>query len=174
MPFGHRGMNLASHIVLHCHLILTATLGGKACTAEKTSEPLLRDVARDPGSHSRVGTWGCWMPKPLLSRHGWCCWGPCHVGIWLASVLPLNRFLSFNSLGHRKLKTHLQHLRWKGSKSGSQEYKEKSCARCRQALGLLLNRGAVCQGCSHRVCAKCRVFLRMTRAWKCTVCFEDR
>uniref|UniRef100_A0A8C9CLN8 Synaptotagmin-like protein 3 n=1 Tax=Phocoena sinus TaxID=42100 RepID=A0A8C9CLN8_PHOSS len=74
----------------------------------------------------------------------------------------------------RKLKTHLQHLRWKGSKSGSQEYKEKSCARCRQALGLLLNRGAVCQGCSHRVCAKCRVFLRMTRAWKCTVCFEDR
>ncbi|XP_054943387.1 synaptotagmin-like protein 3 [Physeter macrocephalus] len=74
----------------------------------------------------------------------------------------------------RKLKTHLQHLRWKGSKSGSQEYKEKSCARCQQALGLLLNRAAVCQGCSHRVCAKCRVFLRATRAWKCTVCFEDR
>ncbi|TKC39943.1 hypothetical protein EI555_011258, partial [Monodon monoceros] len=67
-----------------------------------------------------------------------------------------------------------ERIRWKGSKSGSQEYKEKSCARCRQALGLLLNRGAVCQGCSHRVCAKCRVFLRMTRAWKCTVCFEDR
>ncbi|XP_059970805.1 synaptotagmin-like protein 3 [Mesoplodon densirostris] len=74
----------------------------------------------------------------------------------------------------RKLKTHLQHLRWKGSKSGSQEYQEKSCARCQQALGLLLNRGAVCQGCSHRVCAKCRVFLRTTRAWKCTVCFEYR
>ncbi|XP_061062799.1 synaptotagmin-like protein 3 isoform X2 [Eubalaena glacialis] len=74
----------------------------------------------------------------------------------------------------RKLKTHLQHLRWKGSKSGSQEYQQKSCARCQQALGLLLNRGAVCQGCSHRVCAKCRVVLRTTRAWKCTVCFEDR
>ncbi|XP_068841284.1 synaptotagmin-like protein 3 isoform X1 [Capricornis sumatraensis] len=74
----------------------------------------------------------------------------------------------------RKLKTRLQHLRWKGAKSVSQEYKEKSCARCRQTLGLLLNRGAVCQGCSHRVCRECRVFLRRTRAWKCTVCFEDR
>lgn len=74
----------------------------------------------------------------------------------------------------RKLKTRLQHLRWKGAKSVSQEYKEKSCARCRQTLGLLLNRGAVCQGCSHRVCSECRVFLRRTRAWKCTVCFEDR
>ncbi|XP_036727925.1 synaptotagmin-like protein 3 [Balaenoptera musculus] len=74
----------------------------------------------------------------------------------------------------RKLKTHLQHLRWKGSKSGSQEYQQKSCARCQQALGLLLNRGAVCRGCSHRVCAKCRVVLRATRAWKCTICFEDR
>ncbi|XDC58036.1 hypothetical protein R6Z07M_009218 [Ovis aries] len=74
----------------------------------------------------------------------------------------------------RKLKTRLQHLRWKGAKSVSQEYKEKSCARCRQTLGLLLNRGAVCQGCSHRVCSECRVFLRRTSAWKCTVCFEDR
>ncbi|XP_010839182.1 PREDICTED: synaptotagmin-like protein 3 [Bison bison bison] len=74
----------------------------------------------------------------------------------------------------RNLKTHLQHLRWKGAKSVSQEYKEKSCARCQQTLGLLLNRGAVCQGCSHRVCSECRVFLRRTRAWKCTVCFEDR
>ncbi|XP_030106058.1 synaptotagmin-like protein 3 isoform X2 [Mus musculus] len=74
----------------------------------------------------------------------------------------------------RKLKSHLQHLRWKGAKSSSQEYKEKCCARCQRALGLLLNRGAVCQGCSHRVCSECRVFLRRTRAWKCTVCFEDR
>nr|XP_020745011.1 synaptotagmin-like protein 3 isoform X2 [Odocoileus virginianus texanus] len=74
----------------------------------------------------------------------------------------------------RKLKTRLQHLRWKGAKSVSHEYREKSCARCQQPLGLLLNRGAVCRGCSHRVCSECRVFLRRTRAWKCTVCFEDR
>ncbi|KAH0519978.1 Synaptotagmin-like protein 3 [Microtus ochrogaster] len=56
----------------------------------------------------------------------------------------------------RKLKTHLQHLRWKGAKSSSQEYRAKCCARCQRALGLLLNRGAVCQGCSHRVCSECR------------------
>ncbi|XP_052025851.1 synaptotagmin-like protein 3 [Apodemus sylvaticus] len=74
----------------------------------------------------------------------------------------------------RKLKTHLQHLRWKGAKNSGQEYKEKCCARCQRPLGLLLNRGAVCQGCSHRVCSECRVFLRKTHAWKCTVCFEDR
>ncbi|XP_064148902.1 synaptotagmin-like protein 3 isoform X2 [Loxodonta africana] len=74
----------------------------------------------------------------------------------------------------RKLKTHLQHLRWKGAKSTNQDYREKSCARCQRALGLLLNRGAVCRGCSYRVCAQCRVFLRKTHAWKCTVCFEDR
>ncbi|XP_008047163.1 synaptotagmin-like protein 3 isoform X1 [Carlito syrichta] len=74
----------------------------------------------------------------------------------------------------RKLKTHLQQLRWRGPKSSSQERTEKSCARCQQALGLLLHRGAVCRGCSHRVCSACRVFLRGTHAWKCTVCFEDR
>ncbi|XP_037376480.1 synaptotagmin-like protein 3 isoform X2 [Talpa occidentalis] len=74
----------------------------------------------------------------------------------------------------RKLKTHLQHLRWKGVKGVSREYQEKSCARCRRVLGPLLNRGAVCQGCSHRVCSQCRVFLHRTGAWKCTVCFEDR
>ncbi|XP_037676583.1 synaptotagmin-like protein 3 isoform X1 [Choloepus didactylus] len=74
----------------------------------------------------------------------------------------------------RRLKTHLQHLRWKGAKSASREYREKSCARCQRALGLLLNRGAVCQGCSHRVCSECRVSPRKIRAWKCTVCFEDR
>lgn len=74
----------------------------------------------------------------------------------------------------RKLKTHLQHLRWKGAKSSSQEYRAKCCARCQRALGLLLNSGAVCQGCSHRVCSECRVFLRRTHVWKCTVCFEDR
>ncbi|XP_017508439.2 synaptotagmin-like protein 3 isoform X10 [Manis javanica] len=74
----------------------------------------------------------------------------------------------------RKLKTSLQHLRWRGAKGVSREYREKSCARCQRALGLLLNRGAVCQGCSHRVCSECRVSLRRTHSWKCTVCFEDR
>lgn len=79
-----------------------------------------------------------------------------------------------NSLGRRKLKAHLQRLRWKGGKSAGQGPPEKACARCRSALGLLLNRGAVCQGCSHCVCSGCRVFLSSTRLWRCTVCYEGR
>ncbi|KAM7135304.1 synaptotagmin-like protein 3 isoform 1-T5 [Molossus nigricans] len=74
----------------------------------------------------------------------------------------------------RKLRTHLQHLRWKGGKSAGQEQREKACARCQRALGLLLNRGAVCQGCSHCVCSGCRVFLSKTHLWRCTVCYEGR
>nr|XP_040139429.1 synaptotagmin-like protein 3 isoform X3 [Ictidomys tridecemlineatus] len=74
----------------------------------------------------------------------------------------------------RKLKTHLQHLRWKGARNSSREYKEKCCARCQRALGLLLNRGTVCLGCSHCVCSECRVFLGRSSTWKCTVCFEER
>ncbi|XP_051711158.2 synaptotagmin-like protein 3 isoform X2 [Oryctolagus cuniculus] len=91
----------------------------------------------------------------------------------LASGVPPG-LVSFNAVGHRELKTHLRHLRWQGAKSSSREYREKCCARCQRPLGLLLNRGAVCQGCSHCVCSECRVFLRRTRTWKCTVCFEDR
>ncbi|XP_036172401.1 synaptotagmin-like protein 3 isoform X1 [Myotis myotis] len=74
----------------------------------------------------------------------------------------------------RKLKAHLQHLRWKGGKSPGQGHQEKACAHCRRALGLLLDRGAVCQGCSHCVCSRCRVFLSRTRLWRCTVCYEGR
>lgn len=91
-----------------------------------------------------------------------------------ASVLPFSRIFPFNSLGPRKLKTRLQHLRWSGTKNTSQENKEKSCARCQRVLGLLLNRGTACQGCSYRVCSECRVFLRRTHVWRCTGCFEDR
>ncbi|XP_069829860.1 synaptotagmin-like protein 3 [Dendropsophus ebraccatus] len=69
----------------------------------------------------------------------------------------------------RKLKTHLQQLRWKGAKSASREYQERSCARCQKALGRLLDRGAVCNGCSHRVCQECQVY-RCSIVWKCTVC----
>lgn len=69
----------------------------------------------------------------------------------------------------RKLKAHLQQLRWKGAKSASREYQERSCARCQKALGRMLNRGAVCNGCSHRVCQECQVY-RCSIVWKCTVC----
>uniref|UniRef100_A0A8C7A0G8 Synaptotagmin like 3 n=1 Tax=Nothoprocta perdicaria TaxID=30464 RepID=A0A8C7A0G8_NOTPE len=70
----------------------------------------------------------------------------------------------------RKLKMQLQQLRWKGTRSVSHEYQERSCARCHRPLGLLLNRGAVCNGCSHRVCSECRVCLNPC-LWKCTACY---
>ncbi|NWH57943.1 SYTL3 protein, partial [Geococcyx californianus] len=70
----------------------------------------------------------------------------------------------------RKLKLHLQQLRWKGARNVSHEYQERSCARCQKSLGLLVNRGAVCNGCSHRVCSECRVCLNPC-LWKCTVCY---
>ncbi|NXO87116.1 SYTL3 protein, partial [Sitta europaea] len=70
----------------------------------------------------------------------------------------------------RKMKLQLQQLRWQGAKSGRQESRERCCARCQKALGLLLDRGAVCKGCSHRVCAACRVCLQPC-LWKCTVCY---
>ncbi|NWU67990.1 SYTL3 protein, partial [Pterocles burchelli] len=70
----------------------------------------------------------------------------------------------------RKLKLQLQQLRWKGTRNVNHEYQERSCARCQKSLGLLMNRGAVCNGCSHRVCSECRVCLNPC-LWKCTVCY---
>ncbi|NXS83289.1 SYTL3 protein, partial [Erpornis zantholeuca] len=70
----------------------------------------------------------------------------------------------------RKMKLQLQQLRWKGAKNARHEYQERSCARCQKSLGLLVNRGAVCNGCSHRVCSECRVCLNPC-LWKCTICY---
>ncbi|NWZ45050.1 SYTL3 protein, partial [Brachypodius atriceps] len=70
----------------------------------------------------------------------------------------------------RKMKLQLQQLRWKGAKTARHEYQERSCARCQKSLGLLVNRGAVCNGCSHRVCSECRVCLNPC-LWKCTICY---
>ncbi|XP_068007162.1 synaptotagmin-like protein 3 isoform X3 [Melanerpes formicivorus] len=70
----------------------------------------------------------------------------------------------------RKLKLQLQQLRWKGARNVSPAYQERSCARCQKSLGLLMGRGAVCNGCSHRVCSACRVCLSPC-LWKCTVCY---
>ncbi|KFO62464.1 Synaptotagmin-like 3, partial [Corvus brachyrhynchos] len=70
----------------------------------------------------------------------------------------------------RKMKLQLQQLRWKGAKNARHEYQERSCARCQKSLGVLMNRGAVCNGCSHRVCSECRVCLTPC-LWKCTICY---
>ncbi|XP_062981750.1 synaptotagmin-like protein 3 isoform X2 [Elgaria multicarinata webbii] len=59
---------------------------------------------------------------------------------------------------------------WKGAEGANYEFREKSCARCQKSFGVLFNRGAVCNGCSHQVCSGCRITLN-PYLWKCTVCY---
>nr|XP_060609640.1 synaptotagmin-like protein 3 [Anolis sagrei ordinatus] len=70
----------------------------------------------------------------------------------------------------RNLKLQLQQLRWRGAKSTSDENHVKSCARCQKSLGRLINRGAVCNGCSQQVCSGCRIILNPS-LWMCTICY---
>uniref|UniRef100_A0A3P9NQG4 RabBD domain-containing protein n=1 Tax=Poecilia reticulata TaxID=8081 RepID=A0A3P9NQG4_POERE len=71
----------------------------------------------------------------------------------------------------RKMKGDLQDLRRKGAKSYARQYGERTCARCQRPLGKFWNTGAVCRGCSHRICTRCRVGVA---DWKCTVCYAYR
>ncbi|XP_030577570.1 synaptotagmin-like protein 3 [Archocentrus centrarchus] len=71
----------------------------------------------------------------------------------------------------RRMKYELQELRRKGAKSYTRQYGERTCARCQRPLGKFWNSGAVCRGCSHRICSKCRVG---AANWKCTVCHAYR
>ncbi|TNN76132.1 Synaptotagmin-like protein 3 [Liparis tanakae] len=71
------------------------------------------------------------------------------------------------------MKYELQELRRRGAKSFSRQYGERTCARCQRRLGKLWNCGAVCRGCSHRICSRCRVGVGAA-GWKCTVCHAYR
>ncbi|KAM4521940.1 synaptotagmin-like protein 3 isoform 2-T2 [Odontesthes bonariensis] len=71
----------------------------------------------------------------------------------------------------RRMKYELQELRRKGAKSFARQYSERTCARCQRPLGKFWNSGAVCRGCSHRICSKCRIG---AADWKCTVCYAYR
>lgn len=79
------------------------------------------------------------------------------------------------SLPNRRMKLELQELRRRGAKSAGRQYGERTCARCQRPLGKLWNSGAVCRGCSHRVCSRCRVVGGASGAgWRCTVCYAYR
>ncbi|XP_070705800.1 synaptotagmin-like protein 3 [Pempheris klunzingeri] len=71
----------------------------------------------------------------------------------------------------RRMKYELQELRRRGAKSFARQYGERTCARCQRPLGKFWNSGAVCHGCSHRICSRCRVG---GADWKCTVCHAYR
>nr|XP_046228592.1 synaptotagmin-like protein 3 [Scatophagus argus] len=73
----------------------------------------------------------------------------------------------------RRMKHELQELRRRGAKSSARQYGERTCARCQRPLGKFWNSGAVCHGCSHRICSRCRVGVGAV-GWKCTVCHAYR
>uniref|UniRef100_A0A672GT95 Synaptotagmin-like protein 5 n=1 Tax=Salarias fasciatus TaxID=181472 RepID=A0A672GT95_SALFA len=72
----------------------------------------------------------------------------------------------------RKLKNELLEIKRKGSRRTQEraERGERQCARCLKTLGLLFDRGDVCEECQLRVCGECRVSNPGSRQWRCSVC----
>ncbi|CAJ1079585.1 synaptotagmin-like protein 5 isoform X2 [Xyrichtys novacula] len=69
----------------------------------------------------------------------------------------------------RKLKNELLEIKRKGTRR-PQELGERQCARCLKNLGLIFDRGDLCEECQLRVCSDCRVKAPQSRYWKCNVC----
>ncbi|XP_017265841.1 synaptotagmin-like protein 5 isoform X3 [Kryptolebias marmoratus] len=69
----------------------------------------------------------------------------------------------------RKLKNELLEIKRKGSRR-PQDSGERQCARCLKALGLIFDRGDLCEECHLRVCSECRVTAAGSRQWRCSVC----
>ncbi|XP_072451059.1 synaptotagmin-like protein 4 [Chiloscyllium punctatum] len=72
----------------------------------------------------------------------------------------------------RKLKSELLEIRRKGAKRGSQDYSDKTCARCQNTLGRFVKSGNVCKQCNHLVCKECGV-ADVDGRWKCNVCITE-
>ncbi|KAK5621778.1 hypothetical protein CRENBAI_015275 [Crenichthys baileyi] len=69
----------------------------------------------------------------------------------------------------RKLKNDLLEIKRKGSRQ-PQDSEERQCARCLKTLGLIFDRGDLCEECQLRVCNECRAPAAGSRKWKCNVC----
>ncbi|KAM8975928.1 synaptotagmin-like protein 5 isoform 2-T2 [Pelodytes ibericus] len=71
----------------------------------------------------------------------------------------------------RKLKNELIEIRRKGGNRHRhrQPNNPKICVRCQKNLGLIFDRGQLCQDCQLRVCNACRVVVK-SGVWKCAVC----
>ncbi|XP_068919577.1 synaptotagmin-like protein 5 [Petaurus breviceps papuanus] len=67
----------------------------------------------------------------------------------------------------RKLKNELLEAKRKGGKR--QQDGSRICVRCQKNLGLIFDRGNLCQACMLRVCSECRI-VGIDGNWKCTVC----
>ncbi|XP_062391199.1 synaptotagmin-like protein 5 [Sardina pilchardus] len=67
----------------------------------------------------------------------------------------------------RKLKNELLEIKRRGRRSDAEQ---RECAVCLRALGLVLQRGRVCDQCQHRVCSFCTATPPGTKVTRCTVC----
>nr|XP_057937467.1 synaptotagmin-like protein 5 isoform X1 [Doryrhamphus excisus] len=70
----------------------------------------------------------------------------------------------------RKLKNELLEIKRKGSRSTPRESGERQCGRCVKTLGLIFDRGELCDECQMRVCNECRVTTTKRHQWRCNVC----
>ncbi|XP_061924991.1 synaptotagmin-like protein 5 isoform X2 [Entelurus aequoreus] len=70
----------------------------------------------------------------------------------------------------RKLKNELLEIKRKGSRNAPRESGERQCGRCLKTLGLIFDRGELCDDCGLRVCSECRVSATKRREWRCNVC----
>lgn len=69
----------------------------------------------------------------------------------------------------RKLKNELLEFKRKGSRR-PQDLGERQCGRCLKNLGLIFDRGDLCEECKLRVCNDCRISAPSGRQWRCNVC----
>lgn len=69
----------------------------------------------------------------------------------------------------RKLKNELLEIKRKGSRR-PQDLGERQCGRCLKNLGLIFDRGDLCEECKLRVCSDCRISAPSGRQWRCSVC----
>ncbi|XP_054888201.1 synaptotagmin-like protein 5 isoform X2 [Poeciliopsis prolifica] len=69
----------------------------------------------------------------------------------------------------RKLKNDLLEIKRKGSRR-PHDSEERQCARCLKTLGLIFDRGELCDECRLRVCSDCRGTIAGSRKWRCNVC----
>ncbi|XP_051783064.1 synaptotagmin-like protein 5 isoform X2 [Erpetoichthys calabaricus] len=69
----------------------------------------------------------------------------------------------------RRLKNELLEIRRKGLSRRQQITSNKVCVRCQKRLGLIFDRGDLCEYCHFRVCNACRVVIS-EKKWKCMIC----
>ncbi|XP_070567394.1 synaptotagmin-like protein 5 isoform X2 [Ptychodera flava] len=75
----------------------------------------------------------------------------------------------------RKLRIQLQELRQKGVIKSDSGDSGKTCARCRESLGLIFNTGETCPKCQHKVCKRCKVNRQSwDKSWLCIICDKQR